>query len=124
MSHEQNPLPGEAPGPPGRPPPLAPYTVWAVLFILVPLVFVAYYAFTDDNFAFTLENIQRFFVSTSTVFQEDGSSQEVRTYLLIFWRSLKLAIISTLVCWCWPIPWPTSWPGPSPAPRRSSSPSS
>lgn len=77
---------------------LAPYTVWAVLFILVPLVFVAYYAFTDDNFAFTLENIQRFFVSTSTVFQEDGSSQEVRTYLLIFWRSLKLAIISTLVC--------------------------
>ena len=58
----------------------------------------AYYAFTDDNFAFTLENIQRFFVSTSTVFQEDGSSQEVRTYLLIFWRSLKLAIISTLVC--------------------------
>lgn len=47
---------------------LAPYTVWAVLFILVPLVFVAYYAFTDDNFAFTLEHIQRFFVSTSTVF--------------------------------------------------------
>ena len=77
---------------------LTPYTIWAVLFILVPLVFVAYYAFTDDNFAFTLENIQRFFVSTSTVFQEDGSSQEVRTYLLIFWRSLKLAIISTLVC--------------------------
>ena len=24
---------------------LTPYTIWAVLFILVPLVFVAYYAF-------------------------------------------------------------------------------
>ena len=77
---------------------LTPYTSWAVLFILVPLVFVAYYAFTDDNFAFTLENIQRFFVSTSNIIQEDGSTQEVRTYLLIFWRSLKLAIISTAIC--------------------------
>ena len=36
---------------------LAPYSVWALLFILVPLVFVAYYAFTDNNFNFTLSNI-------------------------------------------------------------------
>ena len=28
---------------------LAPYSVWAVLFILVPLAFVAYYAFTDSE---------------------------------------------------------------------------
>ena len=77
---------------------LAPYTVWAVLFVLVPLVFVAYYAFTDNNFQFTLENIQRFFVSTSSVIQDDGATQEVRTYLLIFWRSLKLAVISTVIC--------------------------
>ena len=77
---------------------LAPYTIWAVLFVLVPLVFVAYYAFTDNNFQFTLENVQRFFVSTSSILQEDGSTQEVRTYLLIFWRSLKLAVISTVIC--------------------------
>ena len=77
---------------------LGPYGIWAVLFILVPLVFVAYYAFTDGNFQFTLENIQRFFTATSSIVQDDGSSAEVRTYLLIFWRSLKLAIISTLVC--------------------------
>ena len=72
---------------------LAPYTVWAVLFIVVPLVFVAYYAFTDNDFAFTTENITRFFTATSQV---DGA--EVHTYLLIFWRSLKLAVISTVVC--------------------------
>lgn len=77
---------------------LTPYTIWAVLFVLVPLVFVAYYAFTDNNFQFTLENVQRFFVSTSSILQEDGSTQEVRTYLLIFWRSLKLAVISTVIC--------------------------
>ena len=77
---------------------LAPYTVWAVLFILVPLVFVAYYAFTDNAFHFTLDNVKRFFTATSTVIGADGSAQEVRTYLLIFWRSLKLAVISTVIC--------------------------
>ena len=30
---------------------LAPYSAWSFLFILVPLFFVAYYAFTDNNFA-------------------------------------------------------------------------
>lgn len=72
---------------------LGPYSAWALLFILVPLLFVAYYAFTDDNFRFTLEHIQRFFLATSAT---DGG--EVYTYLLIFWRSLKLALISTAIC--------------------------
>lgn len=71
-----------------------PYELWAVLFILVPLVFTAYYAFTDDSFAFTTENITKFFTATSVV---EGSGT-VHTYLLILWRSLKLAIISTVVC--------------------------
>jgi len=72
---------------------LAPYTLWALLFILVPLCFVAYYAFTDNSFAFTFDNILRFFTATSQV---DG--KQVYTYLLIFWRSLKLAVISTVIC--------------------------
>ena len=38
---------------------LAPYSAWALLFILVPLVFVAYYAFTDNAFRFTTEHIVR-----------------------------------------------------------------
>lgn len=77
---------------------LTPYSVWAALFIIVPLVFVAYYAFTDDNFAFTTENITKFFTDTSPVRQDDGSVTEVYTYLLIFGRSLKLAAISTAIC--------------------------
>lgn len=36
----------------------APYTLWAAVFIVVPLAIVAYYAFTDANGAFTLENIK------------------------------------------------------------------
>ena len=76
---------------------LAPYGAWSVLFILVPLVFIAYYAFTDNSFRFTTENIIRFFTATSEL-TGDGVTREVHTYLLIFWRSLKLAIISTVIC--------------------------
>lgn len=76
---------------------LTPYSVWALLFILVPLIFVAYYAFTDIDFRFTTDNITRFFTATSTV--ADGETvREVHTYLLIFLRSLKLAVISTVIC--------------------------
>lgn len=77
---------------------LAPYSVWSLLFVIVPLVFVAYYAFTDNSFSFTTENITRFFTATSNMIQDDGTTTEVRTYLLIFGRSLKLAVISTLAC--------------------------
>ena len=72
---------------------LGPYGLWAMLFILVPLLFVAYYAFTDNDFAFTTDNIARFFTATSV---SDGVV--THTYLLIFWRSLKLAVISTVIC--------------------------
>lgn len=77
---------------------LAPYSLWAALFILVPLIFVAYYAFTDDSFRFTTENISRFFTATSSITGDDGAVREVHTYLVIFWRSVKLAVISTAIC--------------------------
>ena len=77
---------------------LGPYAVWSLLFIVVPLFFVAYFAFTDNAFNFTFENISRFFTATSKITSENGSVQEVHTYLLIFWRSLKLAVISTVIC--------------------------
>ena len=61
----------------------APHIVWSVLFIIIPLIFVVYYAFTDRDFNFTLENIKAFFSEN---------------YLLIFWRSVKLALIATFIC--------------------------
>ena len=77
---------------------LGPYSVWAAIFIIVPLIFIAYYAFTDNNFNFTLENITKFFTATSQITADDGTVTEVRTYIMIFLRSLKLAIISTVIC--------------------------
>ena len=79
-------------------PVLTPYSLWSLLFVIVPLIFVGYYAFTDNNFAFTTENITRFFTATSNVVNDDGSMTEIHTYLVIFMRSLKLAAISTLIC--------------------------
>ena len=72
---------------------LTPYSVWAVLFIVVPLIFVAYYALTDNQYHFTLDNLKRFFTATSVV-----GDTEIRTYIVIFMRSLKLAVISTVFC--------------------------
>lgn len=36
-----------------------PYFAWALIFILIPMFIVAYYAFTDESGAFTLENFKQ-----------------------------------------------------------------
>ncbi|MBR6603058.1 MAG: ABC transporter permease, partial [Clostridia bacterium] len=61
----------------------APHMVWTVLFIIAPLLFVAYYAFTDSEGAFTFDNILK--------------SLEA-DYMVIFFRSISLAIIATFIC--------------------------
>ncbi len=61
----------------------APHMFWSALFIIIPLIFVAYYAFTNKDFHFTFENIGVFFT---------------KRYLMVFWRSVKLALIATFIC--------------------------
>ena len=61
----------------------APHIVWAVLFILAPLVFVIYYAFTDASGAFTLANITQL---------------ANPNYVSIFLRSVSFAVIATFIC--------------------------
>ena len=59
-----------------------PYLVWMLIFTLVPLAIVVYYAFTDSvTGAFTLANLGR-----------------MGTYLPIFLRSIGLAAIASLIC--------------------------
>ena len=41
----------------------APYSLWMILFTIVPVVLIAYYAFTDASGAFTLDNFRHFFDS-------------------------------------------------------------
>lgn len=61
----------------------APYFVWSVAFIIIPLIMVFYYGFIDENGAFTLANIA------------DIASPEHSKALLI---SIRLSLISTVVC--------------------------
>lgn len=59
----------------------APYILWMAVFIIVPLIMVAYFAFTTDTGEFTLDNLAA-----------------VSQYSNIFIRSIWLAAISTVIC--------------------------
>ena len=37
----------------------APYAIWSVMFTVVPLIFVCYYAFTTKSGAFTFDNLTK-----------------------------------------------------------------
>ena len=36
-----------------------PYLIWTVAFIVIPLILIVYYGFTDENHRFTLDNLSR-----------------------------------------------------------------
>ena len=59
-----------------------PYIAWMVVFTLIPLGVVAYYAFTDPNTgAFSMINIL-----------------ELRNYLPVLWQSVLYSLISAVIC--------------------------
>lgn len=61
---------------------LAPYVAWMMLFTLIPLGVVVYYAFTDSiTHSFTLSNLSNLDI-----------------YLPIFLRSIFLSLISAAIC--------------------------
>ena len=61
----------------------APYIIWMIGFTLIPLALVVFYGLTDKTGAFTLENIMAI-----------ASTERMNALL----RSLKLSLISTLIC--------------------------
>lgn len=61
-----------------------PYAVFLVLFVIVPLLVIFYYAFTNGNGTISLNNFINFFSSTNTL----GT--------LLY--SFALSIVTTLVC--------------------------
>ena len=60
-----------------------PYALWMVLFTVVPLLFVCWYAFTTPSSTFTLENFSKI-------------AQPM--YLRVLWDSLRLALYCTALC--------------------------
>ena len=69
-----------------------PYALWMLLFAVVPLLFVCWYAFTTPEGTFTLANFQEF---------------SKPRYMGIILRSLKLALYCTALCLV--IGYPTAW---------------
>ena len=61
----------------------APYSIWMIGFIVIPLIFVVYYGLTNDANAFTLDNVVSFFNPI---------------HFKSFLQAFKLAFISTLIC--------------------------
>lgn len=59
----------------------APHIFWAILFIVLPLIIVVFYAFTDANGNFDFSNIL-----------------SLTDYAPIFTLSIELAIIATAIC--------------------------
>ena len=66
-----------------------PYLLWILVFTLVPLLLVMYFAFTVgdsqnfSSFQFSLENFEKFFTPI---------------YTTVMIRSINLALISTVIC--------------------------
>ena len=59
----------------------APHIFWAILFIVLPLVIVVFYAFTDKSGSFTFENLA-----------------SLKNYAKLFGLSLELSVLATFVC--------------------------
>ena len=59
----------------------APHIFWAILFIVLPLIIVVFYAFTDENGAFTFANLA-----------------SLKNYSKLFGLSLELSVLATFVC--------------------------
>ncbi len=59
----------------------APHIFWAILFIVLPLFIVVYYAFTDAEGSFSFENIA-----------------SLTEYAPIFGLSIELSVIATFIC--------------------------
>ena len=58
-----------------------PHSVWVVMFIAAPLLFVLYFAFIDSNGNFSFSNIA-----------------ELSQYGNVFILSIAFALIATVVC--------------------------
>lgn len=62
---------------------IAPYTIWMIGFIVIPLFFILIYGLTDANGAFTFKNVY-------SIFNE--------VHLKSFGVSFRLSFVSTLIC--------------------------
>ena len=84
----------------------SPYTLWMILFTIVPVLLISYYALTDATGAFTLDNFKNFWDSNYTVnqlYRQMGPEYEVliargTVNIGILVYSLWMALLCTVIC--------------------------
>ncbi|MBE7078924.1 MAG: ABC transporter permease [Clostridiales bacterium] len=69
-----------------------PYAVFLAIFVVIPLLIIVYYAFTDADGAFTWDNIRIFFSGSG------GDSFFQTARFKTFVQSFFISLTSTLVC--------------------------
>ncbi|MBQ2952581.1 MAG: ABC transporter permease [Clostridia bacterium] len=88
----------------------SPYTLWMIIFTVVPVILIGYYAFTDANGAFTLDNFKNFWDSNfnankSILAAGEAVGQDYSAYItrgtvnvdtLVY--SLWMAFLCTVIC--------------------------
>lgn len=84
----------------------APYGLWMIIFTVLPVILIGYYAFTDANGAFTLDNFRQFWDSNYTKNQLYASlGPEAAQFItrgtvnvdtLVY--SLWMAFLCTVIC--------------------------
>ena len=66
---------------------LIPYLMWIILFVILPILLILWYSFTDSNRSFTLNNYAAFF----------RNSTFLRMMLNSFWYALLITLITLLI---------------------------
>lgn len=66
---------------------LIPYLMWIILFVILPILLILWYSFTDSNRSFTLNNYATFF--------RNGTF--LRMMLNSFWYALLITLITLLI---------------------------
>lgn len=85
-----------------------PYTLWMVIFTIVPCILIAYYSFSDSTGTFTIDNFANFWDSNHTVNRMYSTMGEQYSVLIqrgtvnidILLYSLWMALLCTLICLC------------------------
>ncbi len=65
------------------------YIIWVVIMLALPMILIVFYSITEDgngilDVSFTLEEYKRFFTDPD--------------FLLVLWRSIKIAVKTTIIC--------------------------
>jgi len=85
----------------------SPYTLWIIVFTIVPCLLIAYYAFTDVNGAFTLDNFKNFWDSNYDMNKEliamgfnpaDMGFARGTVHVDTLGYSLWMAFLCTVIC--------------------------